>query len=244
VRSVIAFTATSFLLSGCFLLGKMEDGMDKTNASVADSNRLIGETKDGQQLALAIELMKDVDTSTNLRVAASETVFRLSAEDRIGKYVGFPTLYKLKTIGAKVGSKTVDFPNVAVVGKGIDPTFGVAMINEELYEIQSFAALNLLRQLVFKSKMPGLTAEDNDYLRSVTTRLIPLACGILGGAKVEDIKAAYATGKAWPYAKSVEDRKEASFLIGELLRLLSLDTEENKAEARTNIEVRLGVGSY
>lgn len=244
MRSVIAFTAASFLLSGCFILGKIEDGMDKTNASVADSNRLIGETKDGQQLALAIELMKDKDTSTNLRVAATETVVKLAAEDRIGKYVGFPTLYKLKTIGTKISGRNVDFPNVAIVGNGIDSALGVAMIEEELYEIQSFAMLNLLRQLAFKSKMPGLTAEETDSLRTVTTRLIPVACGVLGGAKADDIKKAYATSQARPFAKSVAERQEASLLIGELLRMLSLDNEENKADARTNIEVRLGVGSY
>ena len=239
MRSTIFFLAALFVLPGCFLLGRMEDSVDKTNLSVADSNKLIGETKDGQQLALALELMSSSEKSTNLRAAASETVFKMAAEDRIWKYIGMPAPFNLRTI-SKAG---VDLPNVTVIGDGIDPVLGVATVSPELYAVQSFAAYSLLEQMTLKSKAPGLSPEDTDTLRNNLVRIVNVSTGLLGGAKATDIKKALATKGPRPFEKDLAVRQSASQMISDLLRMLSAP-EDTVSDARSKIDSRLGVGSY
>jgi len=241
MRTVIYFSAISFLLSGC-LLGKMEDGMDKTNANIEDSNRIITETRDGMRLSTAIEISLDEKHPKNWRVASTETVFKMAEDDRIGKYIALPGHIRMRTVDKAFNGKTLTLPNVTIIGDEIDPVLGVAPINADLYEIQSFAAKNLLEQMVFNSKLPGLTIEQLDTLRNLAVRMVPVATGILGGAKAEAIKASFVS-KVRPFEKSVEERTQASQLISELYRMLSMG-EEQIAEARLNIETRLGVGSY
>lgn len=239
---------TVALLGGC--LGKMERITEETKESVQASNKLIDETKNGQALGEALNLMSDRTISGDLRVAASETVFTKGADERIWKYVGMPAPLDYPRTERVLDGKIVQFANVTLISDkvlaegpqdAIDKELGVPMKDLDLYAIQSFAALNLLGQLANKAKTPGLTATDLDYLRATTLRMIPVATGLLGGVRVSKLKEALRAGYR-DYEQVLPTRRQAAKLIMELSGRLSL-TEEQVNAAKIAINERLGVSA-
>lgn len=241
MRSAMGFLAVLFLLNGC-LTGNMEKITTETKDTVKASNVLINETKEGQQTGLAVELMTNAHNSPNVRARGATVVFIKVPEDAVGNYLGLAGHIKMNVIPRVLEGKAVQFANVTIVGDQIDTELGVAPANADLYKIQSFAALSVLEQLSFQSKLPGLSAEDMDSLRTRTARMIYVAPSVLGGTSAEALKNALRTGSGRTYLSSEPVRKRAAQLISDLTRTLSLP-EEQIAEARSVVEARLGVAA-
>lgn len=244
MRSILLMLPLALILSGCFLTASMEDITTETKDAVKDSNNLIRETKDGQALGAALELMTNPHNSVNIRAAAAETVFTKGPEDRIGKYIGLPTHIKLRSIQKSYNGKAVEIPNVAIIDPSekpaVDGELGVAPISAELYAIQAYAALSVLEQLAYKSKVPGLTGDEMDYLRATTARMILVSTAVLGGVRLDKAKEALKNNSGRPHELPAPRRQRAAELIMELSRTLSLN-EGDINDARANIEARLGI---
>ena len=236
-------------LSGC--LSKMERITEETKASVQASNKLISDTKDGQALGEALNLMSNREISYDLRVAAAETVVNKAPEDRVWKYAGLPAPLEYPQAERTFRGKSVKFSNVTLISEvnyatpektdeNVDYELIVTLKDQDLYRIQAFSALNMLEQLSLKSKAPGLTQTDVDYLRTTALRVMPVAAGILGGVRVKLLKESLEKNSSRPYEQSESVRLKAAQIIQELCARLDL-TEAQTAAAEVDIQEKLGV---
>lgn len=169
---IVAFV--SCVLLGC--LAKMERVTEDTKNSV-------DETKRGQQLATALEILHNDDISDMaMRAAAAETVFMLAPDDRIHKYLGCRLPLGIGT-DPETGRPNVTFVFVAdqdADNKAVPLVPGVsAPKSETVYALLEHATLSVLKDLKAVANR-DLSADQLEDYRSKVTRMIPIATAILG----------------------------------------------------------------
>ena len=162
----------SCVLFGC--LAKMERVTEATKNSV-------DETKTGQQLATALEILHNDDISDMaMRAAAAETVFGLAPDDRIHKYLGCRLPLSIGT------DPETELPNVTRVYIPDPGNTAVPLVpgvsapkSETVYAILEHATFSVLKDLKGVASRDLSPCQIEDY-RLKVARMIPIATAILG----------------------------------------------------------------
>lgn len=212
-----------FLLTGC--LDKMEKATDKMQETTQNTKQAVEETRDGQKLGAALELLPD---DIAIKSAAAETMFIMAAEDRIYKYIGctMPLHYPMGIDSS--------LPNVTFVGLKGDSTKNIAPVSPEKYEILEIATMRILRELTLKSQSKLTPAELQD-VKSKAMRMFFVSTALLGAqpgptrdrAEEEQIREAIKNQKT--------NQTEAA---EKLLALASLFDDDIKFKVQILIETR------
>ena len=241
MRLASALVAALFVLNGC-ILGTLEKETKETKAEVKATNDKLEDTKNAQHLGLALELMSNKDKSPNLRVAAAENVFVKAPDDRIFEYIGAMGPLHLALLPKKIGTKTLEIPNVTVVGEKADPTLGAAPVNEDLYGVLATASLRLVNRLTAKASKPGISGAELAQLREVGTKMVYIATAIHGASQLTEItKPAVVVGLATREFSS-QKRLDMHAALLEMAKALSLP-ENVVNDIKQFSNVRMGVRS-
>lgn len=167
-RFALSALAIAGLISGC--LDKMEKTTEDTKDAVLRSVAVIDDTHHDQKLGGALDLLPD---DIAIKSAAAETMFIMSAEDRIYKYIGctMPLNYPTGMDSSK--------PNITYVGTKPDSVKNIGPVSPEKYEILELATMRVLRELVLKSQKQLSKAELAD-VKTKAKRMFYVSTAILG----------------------------------------------------------------
>lgn len=211
------------LLGGC--LSKMENVAEDTKAAVNRSVGVIEETRDGQKLGEALNLLPE---DIAMKSAAAETMFVYAADNRIYKYIGatMPLNYYMGMTG--------DLPNVSFVGTEGDSTKNLAPISPEKYIILEIATMRVLREMAGRSQMP-IPEEELADIKGKAKKMFLIGTAVLGAmpGPVAHEEDRAVVEKALSKQRANQD--EAAKL---LLALANLFDDDTRFKVKNLIEVR------
>ena len=219
LRSFFAFACCLFLLSSC--LGKMEQETEETKDQVAATNQKLDETKNGQLVLDAIRTMSDSRESPNNREASAEVFFLMAPEIVLAQYLGAPLPAGMATASLTISGAAVELPNVTLVGEKVAWDDDVAPVNQDLYDVMSFAAYKLLERLSLKSQS-ALNQADLAQLKTEVSRMILVAPTVLGAMPITDLDKLAAGASSRSFVLDAGKRSKAAALLANLGTTLQL----------------------
>jgi hypothetical protein len=249
--------ACLFLCTGCLV-----DSMEKITKDTRDE---VKATKEGAQMATALELCLDSHVSVSARVSACKPALLKLPDDRLSDYMGIPLrILKETSVKRVVEGVELDLPNVLYVGSEseIDYALELAPTSEDLYAVLRMAVLQGISDISLKSMQPGVSGEDMQTYRDYGRRLIAVGTAILGAVRIKELSTKVASltsqlnaGKVGSFsfltqanqtAGTLEkvapekERARAAAGLRTLAKNLSLDENELSALDRMS-ELRLGI---
>ncbi len=224
----------------------MQEIAEDTSKTVKDSNDLIRDTKLGQEVGAALEIMSDPTKAPTIRMASAETAMLKGKEDRVPLYVGLPApSWKPTMIERKLVRSTVELPNVSLIGEKVDADLSIAPVSEDLFQIEAMAVTNLLTKVLYTASVPGVEVAKLTQMREALERMVYLAPAVVGGMKVEELKAQITHNEAnrdvplsRTYRVELVHREKIANALLDSLKVLSM-SEEMIHIAKLNIESRL-----
>ncbi len=179
--SVLAATCL-FLCTGCLV-----DSMEKITKDTRDE---VKATKEGAQMATALELCLDSHVSVSARVSACKPALLKLPDDRLSDYMGIPLrILKETSVKRLVEGVELDLPNVLYVGSEseIDYALELAPTSEDLYAVLRMAVHQSISDISLKSMQAGVSAEDMQTYRDYGRRLIAVGTAILGAVRLKEL---------------------------------------------------------
>jgi hypothetical protein len=224
----------------------MEEIAEDTRNTVKESKELIKDTRDGQQVGAALEIMSDPHKAPTLRMASAETAILKGQEERVPLYIGLPgPSYKLMMIERPMANLTIEIPNVTLIGDKVDPDLTLAPLSEDLFQIEVAAMINFFTKVLFTLNTPGVDIAKIETMREATRRLIYVAPAIVGGMEMTKLKESIRindlnreTPMERPYRLDVGKRLHLARLLEDAVRVLSL-TEDEVRVTTNNIAGKL-----
>lgn len=194
MRSLFFLIPVSFLLNGC-LVGELEQ-------VAKDTRDQVRETKEGAQMATALEICLDGHVSESARVAACKPALLKLPEDRLADYMGLPMRILTESAVRRtveletVGALELELPNVLYVGDAATRDFQLelAPTSEDLHHVLHMAALQAISDIGAKAMKPGLSGEEVETLRTYGHRLIFVSTAILGAVQLRDVQSSLESG--------------------------------------------------
>ncbi len=196
MRTFFLLIPITFILSGC-LVGELEQ-------VTKDTRDQVRETKEGAQMATALEICLGSDVSESARVAACKPALLKLPEDRLADYLGLPMrILSESSVRRTVELRTVgtlefELPNVLYVGDAATRDFQLelAPTSEDLHSVLHMAVLQAISDIGAKAMKPGLTAEEMQTYRTYGHRLIFVSTAILGAVQLRDVQSSIESGVA------------------------------------------------
>jgi hypothetical protein len=176
--------ACLFLLTGCLV-----DSMEKITKDTRDE---VKATKEGAQIATALEVCLNPEISVSARVAGCKPVLLKLPEDRLSDYMGIPLrIMKETSVRRVLDGIEIDLPNVLYVGSHSDFIYNLelAPTSEELHNVLRMSVLQSISDVSLKAMQAGVSADDMQTYREYGRRLILVGTAILGAVKIADLNA-------------------------------------------------------
>jgi len=182
LKSLLSALAALLLLNGCFV-----DGVEKLTQETRDQVR---ETKEGSQIAAALETCLNPHVSESARVAACKPVLLRLPEDRIADYLGLPLrIVKQDSHRRVYRGAELELPNVLYVGEKDQRSFELelAPTAPELHNVLRLSAAQAVSDIASKALLPGISGDEMQTLRAYGQRLIFVSTAIFGAVDIGDL---------------------------------------------------------
>jgi hypothetical protein len=233
-------------LSGCGL-NEMRDIARETRDISKRSSGIIAKARDDERLVKAYERLINPRLSSNFRVAAAKTVFKEAPEDALPGMLALPGLQyrspgvqrtfftarftpeelrERKLESNDPPSKTVDLPNVSIVGAQNHERLGMATLRPQDFQVMWLAVRQSAQELYDLSIAPTLDEEQRKHVDTLFPRLVAIGTAIGGAMTVDTFENMVDVGGKRTFITEEERRVELATLLRETAKRLSASRNE------------------
>lgn len=248
----------SLLLSGCGL-NEMRDIARETRDISKRSSGIIAKARDDEKLVKSYERLINPNLSTNFRVAAAKTVFKEAPDDALPGMLGLPgyqyrspgvqktffsaqftedELRERKLEGDETPSKTVDLPNVSIVGPEGHKRLGVSSLKPSDFEVLWLAVRQSAQEMYDLSIAPTLDEDQRKHVDTLYPRLVAIGTAIGGAMTVETLENMVDRGGKRVFITEEARRQELATLLRETAKRRSM-SKDDRDELEGLVRARL-----
>lgn len=233
-------------LSGCGL-NEMRDIARETRDISKRSSGIIAKARDDEKLVKAYERMINPTLSTAFRVAAAKTVFKEAPDDALPGMLALPG-YQYRAPGVQKTfysaeftaeerrertldsdgppSKTVDLPNVTVVGTDGHKRLGISSLKTSDFEVLWLAVRQSAQEMYDLSIAPTLDEDQRKHVDTLFPRLVAIAPAIAGAMTVETVESIVDRGGERVFITEENRRQELATLLRETAKRRQVSRDE------------------